>query len=292
MARIRTHKPEYATSEQIVQCSRDARLLFLLMWNFCDDSGIHTASVMRLKMEVFPADNLTLKEIRAMIDELIAQKLIEEYVVDDEAYWIVTGWQDHQRIDQPHYKYPLPDGKIPSNPVNRRHKNKKVSAITSKISANGQRTQADASTIKNGVSANVRGGIDEVSHAEWNGDKDYSSNLTKPSSDSTQGIGKPQRAKRDLPLPSPPTFVNKRDWDRYLLHRNQRKSPITPEAAKLMFADLQQIHDAGHSVAEAIDRSIMGNWARFYPPDDINQDTGDANAECNYDDNEHDDVPA
>jgi hypothetical protein len=109
MARIRTVKPEFWSSEQVANCSRDARLLFLGMWNFCDDYGVHTASVKRLKMEVFPGDEFPegLTTIRRMIDELIANGLLMEYEAEGESYWLVTGWK-HQKIDKPTRKYPLP----------------------------------------------------------------------------------------------------------------------------------------------------------------------------------------
>jgi len=108
MARIRTVKPEFWTSEQIVECSIEARLLFIGLWNFSDDAGIHPASTRRLKMEVFPADDYTSSSIRRMLDELIRQDLIFEYQVDKDVFLKVTGWI-HQKIDKPTYKYPKPE---------------------------------------------------------------------------------------------------------------------------------------------------------------------------------------
>lgn len=112
MARIRTIKPEICTSEQIVECSTNARLLFVLMWCFCDDAGRHPASIRRLKMEVFPGDDFDLGAMQSMIDELLNQRLLLEYEYDGKRFWQVTGWK-HQKIDRPNYKYgPLtPDGK-------------------------------------------------------------------------------------------------------------------------------------------------------------------------------------
>lgn len=57
MARIRTVKPEFWVSEQVTSCSRGARLLFIGLWNFCDDGGVHAAEHKRLKSEVFPSEN-------------------------------------------------------------------------------------------------------------------------------------------------------------------------------------------------------------------------------------------
>ena len=48
MARIRTVKPEFWTSEQVAECTPIARLAFIGIWNFCDDNGIHPASIKRL----------------------------------------------------------------------------------------------------------------------------------------------------------------------------------------------------------------------------------------------------
>ena len=107
MARIRTIKPEFWTSEQIVECSTTARLLFIGMWNFCDDGGNLTASLKGLKLRVLPADNLSLAKINGMVQELISSRLLREYSVNDCKYWHVTGWH-HQKIEKPSLKYPQP----------------------------------------------------------------------------------------------------------------------------------------------------------------------------------------
>lgn len=109
MARIRTIKPEFWTSEQVVMCSYRARLLFIGMLCFCDDNGVHQKSYMRLKMEVLPGDNCTIDDIRVAINELIKANLIMEYEIDQKEFWLVTGFKQHQKIDKPTYKFPLPN---------------------------------------------------------------------------------------------------------------------------------------------------------------------------------------
>jgi hypothetical protein len=108
MARIRSIKPEFWTSEQVAECSPNARLLFIGMWNFCDDQGIHPASVKTLKMQIFPGDSFSLSDIENMVIELMHQKLLFFYQANDKGYWYVTGW-NHQKIDKPNNKYPKPD---------------------------------------------------------------------------------------------------------------------------------------------------------------------------------------
>lgn len=105
MARIRTIKPEFWTSEQIVECSPIARLLFIGMWNFCDDGGNHPASTKTLKMEVFPGDDISVSKLDGFVAELKSHGLLVEYAVESKRFWHVTGWH-HQKIDRPNFKHP------------------------------------------------------------------------------------------------------------------------------------------------------------------------------------------
>lgn len=133
MARIRTVKPEFWTSEQVVECSLVARLLFIGMWNFCDDGGNHPASEKSIKMQVFPGDeSISSADISAMVDELMDAGLVIEYESGGKSYWHVTGWH-HQKIEKPNIKHPAfydslavsrrpvadqsPNGCLPVDPV-------------------------------------------------------------------------------------------------------------------------------------------------------------------------------
>ena len=108
MSRIRSIKPEFWTSEQVVECSTNARLLFIGLWNFCDDFGRHTFSPKQIKALVFPADDFTVLQIAGFLGELEKNDLIRRYEVESKQYLYVTGWK-HQRIDkaQP-AKFPEP----------------------------------------------------------------------------------------------------------------------------------------------------------------------------------------
>lgn len=108
MARIRTIKPEFWTSHQIIECSPNARLLFVGLLNFCDDAGRHPASPKQCKAEVYPADEISNDDVARMLDELSTNDLIRFYTVENTRYFVVTGWH-HQKIDRPQEpKYPDP----------------------------------------------------------------------------------------------------------------------------------------------------------------------------------------
>lgn len=109
MARIRSIKPDFWTSEQVMECSPIARLLFVGMWNFADDHGRLPANPKTIKAQIFPADeNITGENVRRMIDELSTNGLVQVYVADEKEYLFVTGWH-HQKIDKRQAaKYPEP----------------------------------------------------------------------------------------------------------------------------------------------------------------------------------------
>lgn len=108
MARIRSIKPEFWTGEQVMECSPNARLLFIGLWNFCDDHGRHPLSPKQVKALIFPADPFTTDEVAGMFAELSANGLIRTYTVAGKEYFEVTGWH-HQKIDKPQKpKYPAP----------------------------------------------------------------------------------------------------------------------------------------------------------------------------------------
>lgn len=110
MARIRSIKPEFWTSEQVMECSALTRLLFIGMWNFADDLGRLALSPKTIKAQVFPSDDITSDSIRRMIDELSSNDLVLIYEAGGKEYLQITGWQ-HQKIDRPQPgKCPSPDG--------------------------------------------------------------------------------------------------------------------------------------------------------------------------------------
>ena len=107
MARIRTIKPEFWTDEKVVELSAFARLLFIGIWNFCDDDGRMVYSPKRIKMQIFPADSVDCSEL---LGEIRRVSLIDVYTVDGIDYLRVVGFEKHQKIDKRSAsKLPSPD---------------------------------------------------------------------------------------------------------------------------------------------------------------------------------------
>lgn len=108
MARIRSIKPEFWTSEQVMDCKPVTRLLFIGLWNFADDEGRLPFSPRTIKAQVLPGDDVSPDDVRDMVLELSRIKLVMLYAVEGRDYLQITGWS-HQKIDKPQKpKYPAP----------------------------------------------------------------------------------------------------------------------------------------------------------------------------------------
>ncbi|KVC84633.1 hypothetical protein WI76_07720 [Burkholderia ubonensis] len=98
MARIRTIKPEFWTDEKVAMLSPAARLLFIGTWNYADDGGNLEYSSMRLKMQIFPGDDI---DCEPLIASLIAHGMLIEYSVSGKKYLHIRTFNKHQLINRP-----------------------------------------------------------------------------------------------------------------------------------------------------------------------------------------------
>lgn len=98
MARIRTIKPEFWTDGSIIECSTNARLLFVGTWNFADDFGNLDRSAKQIKAQVFPADSF---DCEPLIQELIDRRLLVEYSANGKIYLHIQSFAKHQKVDRP-----------------------------------------------------------------------------------------------------------------------------------------------------------------------------------------------
>jgi hypothetical protein len=117
MARIRSVKPEFSTDARLARCTDSARLLYILLWVYSDDQGIHREDALELRLEAFPADKKTDEQVQGFMDELIREGMVYVFkvpadaganfeTVAGESFWLVKHWDRHQRIDRPNSKYP------------------------------------------------------------------------------------------------------------------------------------------------------------------------------------------
>lgn len=101
MGRIRSIKPEFPHSESMGRVSREARLLFILLWTLADDSGRLRGTSRMLASLLYPYDNDAAKHIDGWLADLEREGCVIRYVVDGTSYAQVCNWGKHQKIDRP-----------------------------------------------------------------------------------------------------------------------------------------------------------------------------------------------
>lgn len=100
MARIRTIKPEFFTSETIASLPVAARLTFIGLWTQADDHGRLVDNSRIIKGALWPLDDdVTPADVSLHIHMLVDAGMLERYEVDGKRYLLILGWH-HQRINR------------------------------------------------------------------------------------------------------------------------------------------------------------------------------------------------
>lgn len=98
MARSRNIKPGFFTNEDLVDLPFECRLLFIGLWTLADREGRLEDRPKRIKMAVFPADDVN---VDACLNLLQGKKFILRYQHGDSHYIQVLAFKKHQT---PHIK--------------------------------------------------------------------------------------------------------------------------------------------------------------------------------------------
>ena len=106
MARIRTIKPEFFTSEDIVSMSPLARIFYIGLWCEADREGRLEWKPGTFKMRYLPGDAC---DIKALAGELVDRGLLDLYEVDGKTYGAIPTFSKHQVINNRESESVLPD---------------------------------------------------------------------------------------------------------------------------------------------------------------------------------------
>jgi hypothetical protein len=111
MARIRTIKPQFFTSEDVTALEPLARLLFVGLFTECDRDGRVEDRPRTLKMRLLPEDAC---DVDALLWSLVDGGLIRRYEAEGKQIIQVKGFEKHQK---PHPKEPA--SLLPANGTER-----------------------------------------------------------------------------------------------------------------------------------------------------------------------------
>jgi len=103
MSRIRSIKPEFFSSLDVVCLTERARLMFIGLWTYADDSGRGLDEPRLIKAALFPLDDgITVKVINRLMGELAGKgRIVRYHDPDGLPLFEITKWSKHQRIDRP-----------------------------------------------------------------------------------------------------------------------------------------------------------------------------------------------
>lgn len=106
MARIRSVHPGIWTDEAFITVSPNARLLFIGIWNECDDQGAFRWNPVTLKVRLAPMDAVHIPDL---LGELVSVNLVRNYTHNSVQYGVVRNFREWQRPKKPNYIYPMTD---------------------------------------------------------------------------------------------------------------------------------------------------------------------------------------
>lgn len=141
MGRMRTLKPEAATSESLATVPREVRWTFAMLWTYLDDDGRGLNNARLIKAAIYPLDDdMTAEAIAADIRTLVAAENLCLYVVDGKEYIHAPSFHEHQH---PNRKVP---SKLPPCPGIDGDKHVSPTPVEPSLPTHTQRSEPSVST--------------------------------------------------------------------------------------------------------------------------------------------------
>ena len=102
MARQRMIKPKFWDDVKVGKLKRDARLLYIGMWNFSDDLGVVISDPIYLKSKIFPYDkDIQLTQFENWLADLEKLGFISRLRFNNEGFYYLPKFSRHQTINRP-----------------------------------------------------------------------------------------------------------------------------------------------------------------------------------------------
>ena len=104
MARIRSIKPDFFTSEKIASLPMSTRLTFIGLWTHADDNGVAVDNVRLIAAAIWPLEDDPLEALTRTSEDLLRLSeagLIVRYEVAGRALLFITNWDEHQKVSHP-----------------------------------------------------------------------------------------------------------------------------------------------------------------------------------------------
>ncbi len=236
MSRIRSIHPGIWTDEEFVGLSSFARLLFIGIWNECDDKGIFVWSALQLKMRLLPADNIDAAEL---LCELEQADCIKKYEVAGKNYGAVRNFAKFQRPKKPNNIHPT------------------TPQILNYAGHDGPAIPVDDDEVTDQLPTS---GVKSPQMEDEGGRRE----LVKESSDSSTKRAEPFKR---------PDYADPELWSDFLKNRKAKRLPNTATAFAKMNADMAKwCAETGWPPNEVLRACVAKGWGGIYDPREKNDD--------------------
>jgi len=102
MPRIRAIKPQFWIDEGLAEVCREARLLYIGLWNLCDDRGVFEYRAAKIRVQLFPYDtDLNNGKVDEWLQELNTSGHIICFQENSKDYGYIPTFLKHQEIKKP-----------------------------------------------------------------------------------------------------------------------------------------------------------------------------------------------
>lgn len=108
MGRSRNIKPGFFTNDELVELPFEYRILFAGLWTIADREGRLADRPKKIKLDIFPGDDV---DCVAGLNALVSNGFLERYEIENKKYIQVLNWHKHQK---PHHKEAA--SQIPAKP--------------------------------------------------------------------------------------------------------------------------------------------------------------------------------
>lgn len=197
--RARNIKPGFWKNEDLAELAFEHRLLFVGLWMLADREGRLEDRPKRIKMELFPCDNVN---IEAGLEELTSMGLLERYEYQGVKVVLIAKFSEHQSPHHSEKRSELP-GKHGYDPVSQPKKARE--AQVKGKSSTGELTAATTDTSGDNQSDNVVGALSSGESQVDNGEPTVDSPETyrEPTVDprNHNGRSRPDSLNSDSPNP-------------------------------------------------------------------------------------------
>src|ERR1041385_5061356 len=105
MARARNIKPGFFTNEELVELPFSTRLLFIGLWTEADRAGRMEDKPKRIKMKLFPADDI---DVDTALQQLHDKGFLLRYEANGERYIQILAFDKHQNPHKDERKSEIP----------------------------------------------------------------------------------------------------------------------------------------------------------------------------------------